>query len=143
METAFPDSSAKPPRFAFTLREIAPGETIEIGAVRATAAHVQHDDRAGPCLGYRFDIDGKVIAFSGDTEWTETLIELGRDADLFICECYMRDKTVPTHMSLAALEAHLPDIRPKRIVLTHMGDDMLAIPSLPFERAEDGKVLAV
>jgi hypothetical protein len=47
------------------------------------------------------------------------------------------------HMSLAALEAHLPRIRPKRLVLTHMSAEMLAIPSLPFERAEDGKILTI
>ena len=34
------------------------------------AFHVVHDDRAGPCLGFRFEAEGKVIAFSGDTEWT-------------------------------------------------------------------------
>jgi ribonuclease BN (tRNA processing enzyme) len=132
MEVAFPSSSATAPRFALSLQEIAPGETREAGSIRTTAVHVRHDDRAGPCLGYRFEVEGKVIAFSGDTEWTDALVELGRDADLFICECYVRDKPVPMHMSLAALEAHLSDIRPKRLVLTHMGQEMLACPSLPF-----------
>jgi ribonuclease BN (tRNA processing enzyme) len=143
MEVAFPSSSETEPRFALALREIAPGETQDVGAVRATAVHVRHDDRAGPCLGYRFELEGKVIAFSGDTEWTDALIDVGRDADLFICECYVRDKPVPMHMSLTTLEAHLPAIRPKRLVLTHMGQEMLAAPGIPFERAEDGKILTL
>ncbi len=143
MEAAFTSSSAKPPRFPLALREIAPGEAMEVGAVRSTAVRVLHDDRAGPCLGYRFELDGKVIAFSGDTEWTDALIDLGRDADLFICECYLRDKPVPMHMSLATLERHLPRINPKRVVLTHMSEDMLAHPSPPFETAEDGMVLTI
>lgn len=143
MEAAFPGSTARPPNFPLALREIAPGETLVADGIKATAMHVKHDDRAGPCLGYRFELDGKVLAFSGDTEWTDTLIELGRDADLFICECYVREKPVPLHMTLAGLEAHLPAIRPKRVVLTHMSDEMLAIPALPFDRAEEGKILTV
>ena len=83
-----------------------------------TPFHVVHDDRAGPCLGFRFEVEGKVIAFSGDTEWTDTLVEIGRDADLFICEAYTRDKPIATHMALSLLEQHLGQIKPKRLVLT-------------------------
>ena len=46
------------------------------------------------------EAEGKVIAYSGDTEWTEALIDIGRDADLFICEAFTRDKPTPTHMAL-------------------------------------------
>jgi ribonuclease BN (tRNA processing enzyme) len=101
-----------------------------------------HDDRAGPCLGFRFEVDGKVIAYSGDTEWTETLIEIGREADLFVCEAYTRDKPVMTHMALSGLEKHLGQIRPKRLVLTHMSDDMLKhCGDVPFDTAEDGMIV--
>ena len=65
-----------------------------MGGVRVTPFHVVHDDRAGPCLGLRIEAEGKVIAFSGDTEWTDALIDIGREADLFICEAYTRDKPI-------------------------------------------------
>ena len=107
-----------------------------------TPFHVLHDDRAGPCLGFRFEIEGKVIAFSGDTEWTDALIEIGREADLFICEAYTRDKPIQTHMALSLLEKHLDQIRPKRLVLTHMSNDMLARRAeVPYETAEDGLIV--
>jgi ribonuclease BN (tRNA processing enzyme) len=61
-----------------------------------------------------------VIAYSGDTEWTDTLIDIGYEADLFICEAYTRDKPIATHMALSSLERHLDQIRPKRLILTHM-----------------------
>ena len=36
----------------------------------------------------------------------------------------------------------LPTIAPKRLILTHMSDDMLShIHNVPYEIAEDGKVL--
>ena len=129
-------------RFPLTLRELEIGKRSEVGAMQVTPFHVVHDDRAGPCLGFRFEAEGKVIAFSGDTQWTDALIDIGRDADLFICEAYMRDKPVPTHMALTLLERHLGQIRPKRLILTHMSNDMLAHRAeLPFETAEDGMIV--
>ena len=107
-----------------------------------TPFHVVHDDRAGPCLGFRFEAEGKVIGFSGDTEWTDSLIDIGRAADLFICEAYTRDKPIKTHMALSSLEKHLDQIKPKRLVLSHMSNDMLARRAeIPFETADDGMIV--
>jgi phosphoribosyl 1,2-cyclic phosphodiesterase len=51
----------------------------------------------------------------------------------------MRDKPVKSHMVLSALERRLGQIRPKRLILTHMSNDMLARRAeLPYETAEDG-----
>jgi ribonuclease BN (tRNA processing enzyme) len=142
MERAFPGTKNLDLRFPLTLRELEIGQSSKIGHVRVTPFHVQHDDRGGPCLGFRFEAENKVISFSGDTEWTEALIDIGRGADLFICEAYTRDKPVATHMTLSKLESHLDQIRPKRLVLTHMSDDMLARRAeIPFETAEDGMIV--
>jgi ribonuclease BN (tRNA processing enzyme) len=144
METAFPGAKTMELSFPLTLRELEIGRRSDIGHVRVTPFHVVHDDRAGPCLGFRFEAEGKVIAFSGDTQWTDTLIELGREADLFICEAYTRDKPVTSHMALSLLERHLGQIRPKRLILTHMSNDMLARRAeLPYETAEDGMIVEV
>jgi ribonuclease BN (tRNA processing enzyme) len=142
MEAAFPGSTAPVLPFPLTLRELEIGKRNEIGLMHLTPFHVIHDDRAGPCLGFRIEAEDKIIAFSGDTQWTDTLIEIGREADLFICEAYMRDKAVPGHMALNLLERHLDQIRPKRLILTHMSNDMLAhLAELPFETAEDGMIV--
>jgi ribonuclease BN (tRNA processing enzyme) len=142
MEAAFPGTKAMQLRFPLTLRELDIGQRSEIGAIAVTPFHVMHDDRAGPCLGFRFEAEGKIIGFSGDTEWTDALIDIGREADLFICECYMREKPVKTHMVLTALEQYLDRIRPKRLILTHMSSDMLMRRAeLRFETAEDGMIV--
>ncbi len=142
MQNEFPGTGDLELRFPLTLRELEMGRRSEIGPIRVTPFHVQHDDRAGPCLGFRFEAEGKVIAFSGDTEWTDALIDIGQNADLFICEAYTRDKPVATHMTLSALERHLGHIKPKRLVLTHMSNDMLARRAeLSFETAEDGMIV--
>jgi ribonuclease BN (tRNA processing enzyme) len=144
METCFAGTKDLKFKFPLRLAEFDLGKSCEAAGVKVTPFHVVHDDRAGPCLGLRFEVEGKVIAFSGDTEWTDALIDIGREADLFICEAYTRDKPVTGHMALNLLERHLDKIQPKRLVLTHMSNDMLARRAeLPFETAEDGMIVEV
>jgi ribonuclease BN (tRNA processing enzyme) len=139
MESDFPGTKSLQLRFPLTLVELEIEKRSETGELHVTPFHVRHDDRAGPCLAFRFEVEGRIFAFSGDTEWTETLIDVGRDADLFVSEAYTYDKPIATHMTLSLLERHLPQIRPKRLILTHMSEDMLARRSkLAYETAEDG-----
>ena len=70
------------------------------------------------------------------------MVPLGRDADLFIAEAYYYDKVVKNHLSLKTLEAHLARINPKRLILTHMSDDMLGrLDTLAYTTASDGMVV--
>jgi phosphoribosyl 1,2-cyclic phosphodiesterase len=49
---------------------------------------------------------------------------------------------VKNHLSLKTLEAHLPEINPKRLILTHMSDDMLGrLDTLAYTAASDGMVV--
>ena len=144
MEVGFAGTKDLELGFPLLLKELEIGKQNDVGGVRVTPFHVKHDDRAGPCLGFRFEAEGKVIAYSGDTEWIDTVIDIGYEAGLFICEAFTRDKPVPTHMTLSSLERHLGQIRPKRLILTHMSDDMLARRAeVPFETAEDGMIVEI
>jgi ribonuclease BN (tRNA processing enzyme) len=136
----FPGERTLP--FPFALRELDIGRENQIGQLRVTPFHVRHDDKAGPCLAYRIAVEGKVICYSGDTEWTDALIEAARGADLFICECYTFEKPRRSHMSLAVLRSHLAEIGARRVVLTHMSEDMLGrLAEVECEAAEDGKIV--
>src|SRR6195952_2600691 len=125
MEALFENSSKTMPRFELSVVALKPKETRTFGATKVTPYPVVHGNSGGPFLAYRIEAEGRVLAYSADTEWTEALIPAGRDADLFIAEAYTFDKIVKNHLSLKTLEAHLDDINPKRLVLTHMSDDML------------------
>ena len=130
--------------FDLSLRELEIGTRNRQGALAVTPFHVRHDDKAGPCLAYRIEADEKVICYSGDTEWTDVLLDAARGADLFICECYMYEKIVRAHLSLSTLREKLPAIGARRVILTHMGDDMLSRASeIEIETAADGKVVTV
>jgi ribonuclease BN (tRNA processing enzyme) len=142
METAFPGSSKVQQKFELSLTELPPGKIWRGQEVEVMPARVCHGQPEGPFHAYRIAAEGKVIAYTGDTEWTDSLIEIGRDADLFIAEAYFYEKEVPLHLSYKTLASRLPLIRPKRLVLTHMNDDMLAHASkVGHEKAADGLVI--
>jgi ribonuclease BN (tRNA processing enzyme) len=143
-EAMFENSSKREQRFELRVVELKPEVTANFGAVAVTPFAVVHGDSGGPFLGYRIEIEGRIIAYTGDTEWTEALIGLGRDADLFISEAYTFERPVRNHLSLKTLEARLGEIRPKRLILTHMSDDMLGrLDTLAYESASDGLVIDV
>jgi ribonuclease BN (tRNA processing enzyme) len=144
MEALFEHSSKTRQKFELSVIVLQPEATRSFGAVRVTPYLVLHGESGGPFLAYRIEAEGRTIAYSADTEWTETLVPLARDADLFIAEAYTYDKAVKNHLSLAALKAHLPDIRPKRLILTHMSDDMLGrLDTLRHTAAHDGMTVSL
>src|SRR2546430_7438795 len=139
MEALFENSSKTKQKFELSVVSFKPGETQTFGAVKVTPFPVVHGLSGGPFLAYRVEAEGRVIAYSADTEWTETLIPAAREVDLFIAEAYTYDKIVKNHLNLKTLEMHLPEIKPKRLILTHMSDDMLGrVNELAYTAAADG-----
>ena len=144
MEALFENSSRTKQRFDLSVVALAPGQPRSFGAVNVTPFPVVHGESGGPFLAYRVETEGRVIAYSADTEWTETLIPAARNADLFIAEAYYYDKVVKNHLSLTTLEAHLAEIKAKRLVLTHMSDDMLGrLDTLAYTTASDGMTVEI
>jgi len=142
MEALFEHSSTTTQRFDLSVIALEPEQSRIFGEVKVTPFPVVHGASGGPFLAYRIEAEGRVVAYSADTEWTETLVPAARGADLFVAEAYYYDKIVKNHLSLKALEAHLPEINAKRLVLTHMSDDMLGrLGELPYTAAHDGMVV--
>ena len=142
MEVMFEHSSKTRQRFDLSVVTLAPDETRNFGEVSVTPYPVVHGESGGPFLAYRIEAEGRVISYSADTEWTDALIPAAENADLFIAEAYTYDKMVKNHLSLTTLQAHLPAINARRVVLTHMSDDMLGRASdLPYMAASDGMTI--
>jgi ribonuclease BN (tRNA processing enzyme) len=140
MAAAFPGDRPMP--FELVLIEVEIGKRQKIGGLHVTPQHVRHDDRAGPCLAYRVEFEGKTLSYSGDTEWTDVLFPVAKGADLFICECSNYERCVPTHMTYTQLREHIPNFGAKRTILTHMSDEMLDnLDKVDCETARDGLVV--
>lgn len=144
METTFPGSSSTQPKFELRFVELEPGDSATICDLEIKTARVKHGPPHGPFHAYRVFKNGRSMAYTGDTEWVDDLIDIARDVDLLIAEAYFYEKKVPLHLDLATLRDKLPLINPKRLILTHMNDDMLSrIEKIPFETAKDGLVVTV
>ncbi|MGH1483145.1 MAG: MBL fold metallo-hydrolase [Geminicoccales bacterium] len=131
-------------RFPLSFVELEPGDERILGAIKVKSYEVDHPDTS-PCLALRLELEDKVLAFSGDTGWTKTLIDVADGADLFICECHSYEPNLFSHLDWQTLNTHQTSLRAKRILLTHMSQPMLdRVPSLDqerFEFANDGLVV--
>jgi ribonuclease BN (tRNA processing enzyme) len=143
MEVLFPGSAHVQRRFELRLLELSERSPTPVGSVEVTAIPVVHAS-GSPAYGLRLLVGNKVVAYSGDTEWTDTLLEVAADADLFVCEAYVFDRTIKYHLSHAALQQHRERLRCRRLILTHPSADLLGRrPLLDTELAEDGLVLTI
>lgn len=142
METSFPGSFATKPKFELSLIELKAGQSAQLAGVTVRPFQAHHGHPGGPFFSYRLEAEGRSLAYTGDTEWTDELIPAARQVDLFVAEAYFAEKKVKLHLDLASLVDKLPLIEPRRLILTHMSDDMLGrLQDLPYETAFDGKVV--
>ncbi len=145
-EALFPGSSAIAPQYAITYLEFADHTPLSLGDVTLTPFEVHHPSGA-PAYAMRLEGRGRCVSFSGDTEWVENLLPCSREADLFIVDCFGYDEDIGFHMSWTTISSHLDRIGARRIMLTHMGPDMLAkrleVSDPRIVLADDGLVVEI
>ncbi|MGE3228784.1 MAG: MBL fold metallo-hydrolase [Hyphomicrobium sp.] len=124
-EGLFPGSTKSERRFDLRFRAWEDFTPLEEGGVRVTPFVVSHPSGATP-YALRLEVDGKVLAFSGDTEWVETLVPAAQGADLFISECFAFESKARYHLNWRTIEANLPRLGAKHVLLTHLGPEALA-----------------
>ena len=138
MEVFFPGSSGARRKFEVEFQELAEGVPVSVGPLQVTPYEVLHACGAPP-YALRVELDGRVVTYSGDTEWTDRLAAAASGADLFICESYFYEKRVPFHLDYSTLMEHRSKLDCRRIVLTHMSSEMLShLPKLALQAAHDG-----
>ncbi len=146
-DALFPGTPLELP-FELSVLELSPDLPAVVAGVSVTPHLVKHAPTL-VCTGLRFrlgdPLGDKVLAYSGDTVWTDTLPTLARDADLFICDAYTFDQPSAQHLDYATLRDRYAELGPTRLILTHLGQaflDRVAAGETPeFETAEDGLVV--
>jgi len=141
-EALFPGSHVMTPRFPLEWMELSatPRPILDL---TVTAFPARHTRETNP-TALRVEVGGKVIAYTGDTEWTDDVAAAARDADLFIAESYFYAKPIKWHLTYPVLAAHLAEVKARRVILTHMSREMLAhVHDVPEECAHDGLVVTL
>ena len=142
-EALFPGSHVMTPRFPLTWLEMEPGRPHHVLDLLVTPQPARHTAETNP-TAIRVEVGGKVVAYTGDTEWTDDVAKVAAGADLFIAESYFYDKPIKWHLNYPAIAARRDTLGARRVILTHMSREMLAhMDTVPEECAYDGLVVSV
>ena len=124
--------------FPIHFQELRAGQEREVGPVRVDAFEVFHQPQTAP-HGLALRFGGQRLVYSGDTGFFPDLPDRVGDADLFVCECTYHDNGFEYHINHRELVARKHEFRCNRIILTHLGQEMLAHRGrAAFETADDG-----
>lgn len=103
----------------FDVREYRPADRFTVGDVTVTTAAMRH---RLPCCGFRLAGPGGTLAYSGDTGYTDALVELAHEVDLLLCEATLRipDETDHGHLSAREAGSIAAVAGARSLVLTHL-----------------------
>lgn len=145
-EVFFPGSSKNEWRFALDVVELPCGTPLQVAGIEVVSFEVIHPSGA-PATALRLTDGKRILAYSGDTSWTNRLADAAAGADLLIVECYRLASAPANHLDLATLDAKRAALGARRILLTHMSDEVLgeipAIEAKGYEVARDGLVIEI
>lgn len=105
---------------AVMLHDLAPGSTVSIGCVTLTAFGARHPV---PALMYRLESGGRTLAYTGDTNTTEDLLPLARNASLLLADglfpaaAWAEGKP---HLSVVHAAQLAKEAQAEKLVITHL-----------------------
>ena len=99
---------------------VEPGATFEAGPIRVRTAPMAHPV---PTLGMRFEVDGRALAYSGDTGPCDELVDLARHSDVLLCEATWLERPEGwdlIHLTAAEAGEHAARAEAASLILTHI-----------------------
>ena len=116
---------------AYDFRTVHGGDVFDVGPLHVTTYEMTHI--GVNAVGYRIEAGGAVLAYTGDSGPCDEVIEMARDADLFVAEATYQDASSKAffHMSATQAAEHAKAAGAKRLMLTHI------LPTLDREVSRD------
>ena len=119
-----------PRGFAVEAHDVKSGQVYRDAGMRIVAFAVDHGAWKH-AYGYRFEAPDKVIAISGDTTYSRSLIQAAKGCDILVHEVYsekgLANRTPDWQRYHSAVHTSAPDVgrvaaevRPKKLVLYHL-----------------------
>jgi ribonuclease BN (tRNA processing enzyme) len=106
----------EPRGYELQVHEILPCAFPLLGA-EVTAMPIRHTAQS---LGYRFTTAAGSVAFSGDADVCDELVELARNADVFVCDAATPDdQKLEGHLTPGLAAEHAQRAGARHLVLTH------------------------
>lgn len=106
------------PGFPITIREIMPGESVELSAsVRLSAQKVPHTEES---VAYSIERGGRRVVYTGDTGPDDALADWAHGCDVLVCECSLpASMAIKEHLTPDQCASLAARARPGHVVLTH------------------------
>ena len=91
---------------------------IDLADCRLSWAPAEHRRES---IAYRLDAHGGAFVYTGDTEYSESVVELARGADTLLIECSFPDEShVPGHLTPSDVARIASEAGVGRVILTHI-----------------------
>ncbi len=123
---------------------------IDLSGCRLSWAPAEHRRES---IAYRLDAEGGAFVYTGDTEYSRSVVDLAHGADTLLIECSFPDESpVPGHLTPSGVARIASEAGVHRVVLTHIypaadESDLVTEVERGFEGeilvAEDGTELEV
>ncbi|MCB9883996.1 MAG: ribonuclease Z [Planctomycetes bacterium] len=123
-----------PRGYELRLHELTPGG-FALGDINMQAIPIRHTAQS---LGYRATTAAGTMAFSGDADTCDELVDLARDADVFVCDAATPDdEKLDGHLTPGLAAAYAARGGARHLVLTHFypacrGRDLTAMARAAF-----------
>jgi len=99
---------------------------LDLAGCRLSWAPAEHRPES---IAYRLDADDGAFVYTGDTEYSESVVELARGAHTLLIECsFPDDVPVPGHLTPSGVAGVASESGVGRVVLTHL------YPAVDYER---------
>jgi ribonuclease BN (tRNA processing enzyme) len=91
---------------------------IDLAGCRLSWAPAEHRSES---IAYRLDAEGGALVYTGDTEYSRSLVELARGADTLLIECsFPAEVPVRGHLTPEGVARIASEAGVRRVVLTHI-----------------------
>jgi ribonuclease BN (tRNA processing enzyme) len=142
MDVLFPGSQRALEIVAVDFVDLDPTRRSALGPAQVEVFEVAHFCGSPPFAVRLITPSGRTVGYSGDTEWTDTLIEAAEGCDLFVVEAYFYDKRVKWHLNYVTLFEQRARLGARRLIATHLSTDLLRhLSDLELEVAHDGLLI--
>ena len=97
-DAGYPHLFTKEKSYEESYRDLRDGLEGDVGELHYQARSVEHVEGL-ECFGFRVEIGGRTLAYSGDSVLCDPLVELADGADVFVVECSCWGDACGPHLS--------------------------------------------
>lgn len=103
--------------YKINIKEMKDNSKVKINNITISSKRTKHTENS---VAYRVESNNKAIVYTGDTDFSNKIVEIAKNADLLILECSFPDeKKTKGHLTPSLAGTIARKAKVKKLVLTH------------------------